>query len=88
MAAHRVYACIVRAVSIGKLKEPFARDDFRKACPGFGEGTYRAFLHKHRVGNPGGNSELFERVSPGRFKLVRPYEYGLDCHQAKSSAAG
>lgn len=79
MAGHKVYSCIVRAVRSGKLKEPFTKDDFRMACPNFGEGTYNAFLDKHRVGNPGGNSELFERVSPGKFKLVRPFKYGIDC---------
>lgn len=88
MSTHKVYGRIVRAVQSGKLKEPFAEDDFRKGCPGLGEGTYRAFLHKHRVGNPGGNSELFQRVSPGRFKLVRPYKYGLDCYQVKCSGPG
>ena len=48
--------------------------------PGLGlvGGTYNAFLYKHRVGNPGGQSELFERTSPGQFKLVRPLKYGLD----------
>lgn len=79
MARHRVYRCIVAAVESGKLKEPFARDDFRRACPGFAEGTYTTFLPKHRVGNPGGDSELFEEVSPRRYSLVRPYKYGLDC---------
>lgn len=79
MAQHRLYRCIVRAVKIGKVKEPFASDDFRNACPGFAKGTYVTFLPKHRVGNPSGTSELFERVSRGRYKPVRPYKYGLDC---------
>jgi hypothetical protein len=26
-----------------------------------------------RWGNPGGNTELFERVSSGKFKLLRPF---------------
>ena len=72
MARHRVYVCIVEAVRTGDLKEPFTIADFRRACPGFGEGTYNAFLHKHAVGNPGGNSDLFERVAPGRFELLQP----------------
>ncbi|MEA2033219.1 MAG: hypothetical protein U9N41_06515 [Euryarchaeota archaeon] len=79
MAGHKIYRCIVEEVKSGTLKEPFTKDDFRTACPKFGEGTYNAFLDKHRVGNPGGNSELFERVSPGKFKLVRPFKYGFDC---------
>ena len=77
MVRHRTYACIVKAVRSGDLKEPFTIADFRRSCPGFGKGTYNAFLHKHAVGNPGGNSALFERVAPGRFKLVRPIKYGL-----------
>ena len=76
---HRIYRSIVNAVKTRRLKEPFTRDDFRKSCPGFGEGTYNAFLYKHRKGNLGGNSELFELVSPGKFKLIRPIKYGLDC---------
>src|SRR5437773_5542678 len=45
------------------------------ACPGFGKGTYNAFLDKHSVGNPGDNSELFVRVSPEKFRCVRPFKY-------------
>lgn len=77
MAEHRIYASIVAAVRAGTLREPFSNDDFRRACPGFGEGTYNAFLHKHRLDNPGGNSEPFELVDPGRFRLLRPIRYGL-----------
>jgi len=77
MARHKAYRCIVNAVRNGRLREPFTKDDFRRACPGFGEGTYNAFLYKHMVGNPGGNSELFEKVAPGKFRLVRPIKYGI-----------
>jgi len=77
MPRHEVYSSIVDAVRKGRLKEPFTKDDFRRACPGFGEGTYNAFLDKHRVGNPGGNSELFIKVTPGKFKLKRPIKYGI-----------
>ena len=76
MLRHEVYKCIVMAVKSGKIKEPFTENDFRKACPGFGEGTYRAFLHKHAVGN-GKTTELFERESPGRLRLLRPFKYGF-----------
>ncbi len=75
--AHRVYEAIVSAVRTGILIEPFSRDDFRSACSGFGEGTYNAFLDKHAVGDPGNNSELFERVSPGKFECVRLLKYGV-----------
>ncbi len=78
MSKHIVYTAIVEAVKDGRLIEPFSNNDFRRACPGLGEGTYNAFLYKHRVDNPGGQSELFERTSPGQFKLVRPLKYGLD----------
>ena len=72
--AHKIYKSIIGAVKAGKLIEPFTEKDFRKACPQLGEGTYKAFLHKHSLGNPGNNSELFERVSAGKFKLLRPFK--------------
>jgi len=74
--AHKVYKAIVTAVKNGKLKEPFTSKDFKNACSGFGNGTYKAFLHKHSVGNPDSETELFKRVKPGRFKCVKPYKYG------------
>ncbi len=74
---HRVYKSIVDAIKSGRLREPFTLQDFKNECPGFGKGTYNAFLHKHRVGNPGGNSELFDLVSPGYFKGIRPFKYNL-----------
>ena len=74
---HKVYSCIVAAIKAGRIKEPFSKGDFRNACPEFGEGTYDAFLGKHARGNPGNNSELFIRVSPGKFKCIRPFKYGL-----------
>lgn len=75
--AHEVYTAIAKAVRAGRLSEPFPRDDFRNACPGFGHGTYQAFLGKHRVNNPGGKSELFERARRGQFACGRPFRYGL-----------
>jgi hypothetical protein len=72
-----VYASIIHAVKIGVLPGPFTNDDFRHAYPGLGAGTYMAFLYKHRRGNSGGNSELFELVGPGRFNLLRPFFYGF-----------
>jgi len=76
-AEHKVYKCIIEAVENGYLKEPFSKDDFKIACQGFKEGTYNSFLYKFRVGNHTGSSELFKLLSPGRFKLVRPYKYGF-----------
>ena len=77
MARYKVYTCIVKAVKSGRLKEPFTRDDFKKVCPDFGRGTYNAFLWKHSLENSGGETELFIKVSPGKFKLVKPFKYGL-----------
>jgi hypothetical protein len=77
MSRHRVYSCLVQAVKKGTIKELFTVADFQKACPGFGKGTYKAFLYKHRIGNTRQNSELFELVSPGKFKFVKPFKYGL-----------
>lgn len=67
----KVYELIRGTIQNGKLREPFTSHDFRNACPGLGEGTYNAFLWKHRLGNPGNNSELFRRVSPGKFRLIK-----------------
>lgn len=78
MANHKVYRSIVKAVTKGLLKEPFTSKEFQNACPDLVEGTYSVFLHKHRKGNPGGNSELLEKISPGQFKLIRPIKYGIN----------
>lgn len=75
--SHKVYKAIIEAIRYGRLREPFTPNDFREECPDLGQGTYNAFLYKHRVGNPGGNSELFELVSPSSFRCVRPFKYGL-----------
>lgn len=74
MNRHKVYFAVIAAVEAGRLVEPFNSAEFRRACPGFAEGTYQVFLSKHRKGN-GTTSELFERVSQGRYKLLRPYKY-------------
>lgn len=75
--SHRVYTAIILAVRQGRLAEPFTSADFQLACPGFGRGTYNAFLHKHSTGNKGNASELFHRVAPGQFRCILPYRYGL-----------
>ena len=74
---HKVYQTIVTAIRTGKLSEPFTTRDFQNSCPGFGNGTYNAFLYKHCCGNSGGNSELFLKVQPGKFECLRPFKYGL-----------
>jgi hypothetical protein len=75
--AHTIYQAIVTAVNDGRLQEPFSKADFRVKCPGFGAGTYQAFLWKHREGNNAAAYELFSLVAPGRFVCVRPFRYGL-----------
>ncbi len=74
---HEVYHTIVKAIRAGELSEPFTALDFQKSCPGLGNGTYNAFLYKHRRGNPGGNSELFDKIAPGKFICPRPFKYDL-----------
>lgn len=75
MVQHKVYLNIVKAIKAQQLIEPFSKNDFKSNCPGFGEGTYKAFLYKHRKGNLGGNTELFELISKGKFRLLRPFKY-------------
>lgn len=75
--SHKLYRAIVDAVLSQRLTEPFAAQDVRRACPEFAKSTPGTFLPKHRRGNPGGNSELFERVSRGRYCLIHPLKYGL-----------
>ena len=64
--ASQVYA----AVKGGRLGEPFGPEDVRRACPGWAPRTYTVFLSKHALGNPGKNTELFERVAPGRYRTL------------------
>ncbi|MEQ1870993.1 MAG: hypothetical protein ABL961_13325 [Vicinamibacterales bacterium] len=76
---HKVYRSLVEAVSDGRLEEPFGQAGFRRACPGFADGTYRAFLWKHSGAGgietgASGETLLLERTSPGKFKLVRPFK--------------
>ena len=61
---------IYTAVRDGRLNEPFGPEDVRRACPGWAANTYTVFLSKHRVGNPGKTTELFERIGPGRYRTL------------------
>ena len=61
---------IYLAVRDGRLEEPFGPDDVRRVCPGWARMTYKVFLAKHRVGNPGKTSELFERIAAGRYRTL------------------
>lgn len=73
MAQHKLYREMVKAVGKGALSEPFSAEDVRQAYKGFADRTYGTFLPEHRLGN-GNTSELFERVSPARYKLLRPFK--------------
>ena len=74
---HRIYRAIAEAVRSGTLHEPFSNRDFESTVPGFAKGTYSTFLAKHVRHNPGGQSELFDRIARGRFRCLRPFRYGL-----------
>lgn len=58
---------IREAVHDGRLPKTFSPAQVNRVLKIHWAGT---FLPKHRVGNPGGkNTELFERVSPGLYRL-------------------
>ncbi len=57
---------IREAVRTGKIPTEFRATQVNDALGITWAGT---FLPKHRVGNPGGNSELFIRVSTGLYQL-------------------
>jgi hypothetical protein len=61
---------IYRAVDAGIVREPFSAADARRALPQFAD-SWGTFLPKHRVGNPGANTELFVQAGRGRYRLNR-----------------
>ena len=66
----RLIGEIRRAVAAGDLVEPFrVRDIINAKSIDSNQSTPNTFLPKHRVGNPGGNTELFIRVAPGLYRL-------------------
>lgn len=56
----------------GELPRCFSRKDLRTACPGWPEGTYKAFLPKHCEGYAAehNNSVLFARRERGVYVLI------------------
>lgn len=58
------------AVEAGRLKEPFSPADVIQAGIQCAASTAHTFLPKHRMGNPGGNTELFIQVALGRYRLA------------------
>ncbi|MGH9437293.1 MAG: hypothetical protein ACRD22_05190 [Terriglobia bacterium] len=57
---------IREAISAGNIPPVFGPKDVDRALSIRWAGT---FLPKHRVGNPGGNTELFIQVDRGLYKL-------------------
>lgn len=74
---HYVYGEIVKAINERRLREPFTTSELKKACPYLNKNTCNTFLSKHSIGNPYHNTELFERLEDGRYRLVRPIKYGF-----------
>ena len=74
-----VYKSIVKAVKSGKLKEPFSKEDIYKACKAddLKKSTCNSYPTKHLKGNEVKKKEFFEKVSPGKYKLLRPFKNGL-----------
>ncbi len=70
------YSKIVRAVRSKKLKEPFYPNDLVKAC-GIESRAASRYPARYRRGNPQGKSVYFVQMNNGRYKLVRPFKYGL-----------
>ncbi len=68
--AKQIYA----ARKDGRLPPVFRPKDVAKACPGWSKQTYGAFLPKHRSGNPGGQTELFEKVARGLYRIISEKE--------------
>jgi hypothetical protein len=61
---------VCEAVKSGTLVEPFNAVMIRTACPGWEDRIYHIVLSEHTAGN-GCESELFERVSFGLYRLIR-----------------
>ena len=59
---------IREAVHSGKLPQPFRSAQVEKAS-GIPLATARTFLSKHCVGNPKHETEHFERISRGLYRL-------------------
>lgn len=62
----QTFTSIQSAVNSGRLRTPFKPSEVNKVLKITFAGT---FLPKHRVGNPGGNTELFVRLDRGLYKI-------------------
>jgi hypothetical protein len=74
---HETYKTIIKLINSKKLNEPFYPRDIIKATKVKNPRTFHTFPAKHRKRNPQGTSELFIQQKDGRYKLIRPYKYGL-----------
>jgi len=74
---HDTYKTIIKLVNSKKLKEPFYPKDIINVTRAKNLKTLRNFAIVHRKGNPTGTSELFTQHKDGRYKLIRPFKYGL-----------
>ena len=66
----RLIRCLRRARRDGRLPKRFRAADAWKACPEAAESTFRTFLPKHCIGNPGRDSVLFVRHARGLYSLI------------------
>ena len=64
--ARHIYA----AGEAGNLPPTFDPMDVAKACSAWTKLKYGVFLPKHSIGNPGGETELFDRVAPDLHRLL------------------
>jgi len=59
---------IREAIRAGHLSREFTPNDVNLVLSIHWAGT---FLPKHRVGNPGGNTELFVRIEPSLYRVKK-----------------
>jgi len=62
---------IREAAKKGELTEPFGKKDLDRVFPDWPEGTRKAYLYKHYVGAPRPYKEYFQKVAPGKFRLIK-----------------
>ena len=66
---------IRRAVGSGRLRQPFKAAAVNRAL---GITLAGNFMPKHRVDNPGGETELFRRVGLGEYRLSQDQQCLVD----------
>ena len=62
----------MRQFGPGGFKEPFGPNDVRRTCPGWARSHLFCLSLKtpRRQRNPGGTTELFQRIAPGRYRTL------------------